>query len=704
MQSFIELGLDARLCAALAEQGIETPFPIQSATLGDALAGRDICAMAPTGSGKTLAFGLALLQRCQKASPRRPRALVLVPTRELAQQVAAAIMPFGKPTQRWVMAFYGGAGMDRQIQALRRGVDIAVATPGRLTDLVKRGECDLSDIETIVLDEADRMADMGFMPQVRWLLDFVPPKRQVLLFSATLDGDVGELVAEYLNNPVRHEVAGQHVDGEEGVALRAPQYRVVVRQENKLATAAQLTGAARRALVFVKNRFSTERIAEQISYQGPSALYLHGGMSQYARTSAVKRWAAGEATVLVATDIAARGLHVENLDLVVHYDAPQDEKDFVHRSGRTARAGNRGVVVNLIRKEHLRATEKMESRLGVEAMTVELSAVMEELSEISGTLPADGDRDAWAPGLSAETDRDSEVRVSSDRYDRSGGDRSRGDHSRGDRPWADRPRDDRPRGDRPRGDRPWADRPREDRPREDRPWAARPERTNSGWNDRPREERPRDDRPREDRPWAARPERASNGWNERPRADRPAAERQAGDRPFPLRPDRPQGEWNDRPRFERPREDRPWGARPERTPGTWIDQPQTDRPQTDRPQADRPRDDRPRQDRSWATRDDRPQADRPRDDRPRNDWNDRPRDDRPGRDRPWAEHGERPSRPTGPWKEQPTSDQTTGPSAPWDGEVRQEREHRAPRFDDTGRPLNRRARRSLEFGAVEAQV
>ena len=753
MTSFSDLGVDARLCTSLTEAGIETPFPIQVATLPDALAGRDICAMAPTGSGKTLAFGITLLQMTAKAGPRQPSALVLVPTRELAQQVANALVPFGKSTGRWIMAFYGGAGMPRQIEALRRGVDIAVATPGRLTDLVKRGDCDLSNVEYVVVDEADRMADMGFMPQIRWLLDWVSPKRQIQLFSATLDGDVGILVKEYLNDPVRHEVAGQHVDGEgdADAATRAPQYRILVRNDNKPDIVAQLGAVARRTVVFAKNRFSTERIADQISERGSEALYLHGGMSQYARTATVKSWAAGHGRILVATDVAARGLHVDCLDLVVHYDAPQDEKDFIHRSGRTARAGNRGVVVNLVRKEMMRATEKMEQRLGVSATTVELPSVLEELREIVDSSPEQeakiaADRSGWGAG---RTDRPERERPS---Y----GDRPRyGDRDRGG--FGDRPRQERPRfGDRERsfgggrpsygerssssdrpsyGDRsryesrdraPYAERPRrddadraqrEERPASDLANAPAVEPTGfvgdvaadrPAFNDRPRfENRDRPtygDRPvRDDRTRFEHRDRPAYG--DRPVGDRPAY----GDRPSSG--DRPRFENRDRPRLadrDRPTyADRgrpsggaraPFGDRPgvgDRDRPAFNDRSRfeprfehRDRPAYgDRPVGDRPEhgDRRTFADRPPFENRDRPASgDRPvREDRPRFENRDRSAtgDRPPRRDRAEAFGGERPIR---------------EPKADFDGEG----STRIARFDEAGKPLNRKARRAMQFGAT----
>ena len=364
MNAFAALGLAPRLVDTLAQEGIDAPFPVQSITIPDALTGRDLCGKAPTGSGKTLAYGLAVVQLARKANRRMPSALILVPTRELAQQVASALTPFARTQGRWVTAFYGGAGMMRQIEDLRRGVDIAVATPGRLTDLINRNEMSLEETHLVVIDEADRMADMGFTPQVTWLLDSVAKERQILLFSATLDGDVEHLVKKYMNDPVTHSLSTE--DDEEAVMRRAKHLAVGTATPTKFQDLAYLCDASQRTILFVKNRFATERTADALTDLGVSALAMHGGMTQAARSKALARWASGGVRALVATDVAARGVHVDAVDLVVHVDPPQEHKDYLHRSGRTARAGATGVVVSMLRKEQRKGAAVMFKRLGVE--------------------------------------------------------------------------------------------------------------------------------------------------------------------------------------------------------------------------------------------------------------------------------------------------------------------------------------------------
>ncbi len=383
MSSFADLGIEARLCDALLHAGIATPFPIQEITLKDALAGRDVCGKAPTGSGKTLAYGLAVIQQVEKARPRRPRALVLVPTRELAGQVATALAPYGQARQRWVTAFFGGAGMMRQISDLKRGVDVAVATPGRITDLVMRNECDLSDVDLVVIDEADRMADMGFTPQVSWLLDRVSENRQILLFSATLDGDVDNLIKTYLKDPVQHEMASPTGEDEDtSVLQRARHFTTPSRNDTKFQDVSYIVDASEKAIVFVKNRFATERMADALESLGVTALAMHGGMTQAARSKSLQRWADGKVKALIATDVAARGVHVDGVELVVHVDVPQDQKDYLHRSGRTARAGASGVVVSLMRKEQRKQMAAMFGRLGVEVEEVTGADIREVLGEV----------------------------------------------------------------------------------------------------------------------------------------------------------------------------------------------------------------------------------------------------------------------------------------------------------------------------------
>ena len=615
--TFAQLGVPADLCAELDQLGITTPFPVQAATLPDCLAGLDVCGQAPTGSGKTLAYGLAVMARVSEGQSGRPKALILVPVRELAEQVTRALVPFGRGRRRWVQALVGGQDIYRQIDALRRGVAVAVATPGRMSDLVRRGDADLSGVEIVVIDEADRMGDMGFMPQVRELLDDIQGTPQVLLFSATLDGDVGELIKEYQKDPVHHSAEGIAGSLDED-GLAGEHLRVQVRHDNKLNVAATLAGPTRKTLVFVKNRFATERTADQISDLGVAATHLHGGLTQSGRARALRAWTNGEVKVLVATDLVARGLHVEGVDLVLHLDPPQDIKDYVHRSGRTGRAGAQGTVVNLIRKEQRRGTMAMENRLGVTARDVDITEVLQRLrvqvAEAQVSEAAESQRQTelrkGRPERPERPDRGSRSpRGRDDRggYGGSGGsggrprssapDRDRG--ARGFERIADRPTaSERPAyGDRattasrPQGDRPWQDRPS--------PAAPRPA-SDRAWQDRsaPAAPRPASDRAWQDRsaPAAARPA-SDRAWQDRsaPAAARPASDRAWQDRSAPAAP-RPASDraWQDR---SAPAAARPAGGR------TWQDRSQTARPTGDRPAGDRPRDGVAR---SFSPTDDRP--------------------------------------------------------------------------------------------------
>jgi superfamily II DNA/RNA helicase len=361
--TFEELGVPAILTGVLARRGVTTPLPIQARTIPDALHGRDVLGRAETGSGKTLAFGLPLLIRAAARPPGsrpRPWALVLVPTRELARQVHDELAPLAGALGLRLLAVYGGAPTRTQIQALRRGVDVVVATPGRLTDLLEQGACSLDAIALTVIDEADHMADMGFLPAVTWLLDRVPAGGQRLLFSATLDNGVDVLVRRYLADPVRHAVSP--VTG--GVARMDHRF-VTVTALDKVAVAADLAARSGRVLLFVRTRHGAARLARQLGRAGVPAGALHGDMAQRARERALAAFAAGRAPVLVATDIAARGIHVDGVDLVVHFDPPNEHKAYLHRSGRTARAGAAGNVVTLVLPEQASDVAKLLRRAGV---------------------------------------------------------------------------------------------------------------------------------------------------------------------------------------------------------------------------------------------------------------------------------------------------------------------------------------------------
>src|SRR3954453_17666779 len=341
--TFGALGVADDLCARLTRARRTEPFPIQAAAIHPALAGKDVCGRAPTGSGKTLGFGLPIAQRVARARPNRPRALILAPTRELAAQIETELRPLLAIRKRGVASFYGGVGFGPQLKALRRGVDIAVGCPGRVADLVKRGDLNLSDVDIVVIDEADRMADMGFLPEVRRLLDRVQPKRQTLLFSATLDGDVDVLVRNYQRQPVRCEVAPpeRHDD-------RTVHHFVDTVREERVALTVDLVVGHGSPPVFCRTKRGADRVARQLKNAGVSSAAIHGDRSQGQRQRALAAFQAGKVQALVATDVAARGIHVDDVGCVVHFDIPADAKDYLHRSGRTGRAGAAGFVVSFV--------------------------------------------------------------------------------------------------------------------------------------------------------------------------------------------------------------------------------------------------------------------------------------------------------------------------------------------------------------------
>jgi len=394
--SFDALGVSPELVATLSRLGITEPFPIQALAIADALAGRDVCGKAKTGSGKTLAFGLPLLQRIAEASaragalagspqsePRRPGGLVLVPTRELARQVADVLAPLAQPLGCRLAVCYGGTGMDAQIKALHKGVDVVVATPGRLIDLLQRGEISLAAVETVVLDEADRMADMGFLPQVEWVLRHLTMAHQTMLFSATLDGDIDYLVRNHLTDPVRHEV----VSDTQMVGELEHRF-LLVHQLDKVKVAASVARGAYRTLVFTRTKRGADRLTQQLRREGVKAAAIHGDLRQTAREKALKDFADGKLPVLVATDVAARGIHVDGIDIVVHYDPPEDQKAYLHRSGRTARAGEEGVVVTLVLWDQQRDVERIQKRLGIHQPVVEVFSNDPRLADLRSWDPA----------------------------------------------------------------------------------------------------------------------------------------------------------------------------------------------------------------------------------------------------------------------------------------------------------------------------
>src|SRR5215210_170367 len=383
--SFLDLGVPARFVESLARAGIAEPFPVQAATLPDALAGRDLCGRAPTGSGKTLGFGIPLMARITQAEPRHPTGLVLVPTRELAEQVQRAFVPLGRAAWRFVQAVYGGAPMGPQVYSLRKGASVVVATPGRLLDLIEQGHCDLSKVEVLVIDEADRMADLGFMPDVRKLIDMTPATRQTMLWSATLDGDVNELVQEYLRDPARHDLVGDEQFGNTDHRF------VVTTPTDRVDAAVELMKSHGPTMVFVKTRFGVEDVTAALMNAGVRAASLHGGRTQQARSRTLEDFKRGKIQALVATDVAARGIHVNDVELVVHYDLPDNEKDYLHRSGRTGRAGKDGTVIAFVPPSRQRVARRM-----IEA----LEALDIEVTWDAGSAPGPrdrGERREWTP-------------------------------------------------------------------------------------------------------------------------------------------------------------------------------------------------------------------------------------------------------------------------------------------------------------------
>jgi superfamily II DNA/RNA helicase len=365
--TFRDLGVSAGLVDALAASGITEPFAIQAMTVADGLAGKDVLGKAKTGSGKTLAFGIPLLERVTKAEPRRPHGLVLVPTRELANQVKDVLAPLGKIKGLRVRAFYGGVGMDPQVEALRKGVDLVIGTPGRLIDLMERGEISFSAVQMLVLDEADRMADMGFLPQVQKILHRVESEHQTMLFSATLDRGIDRLVARYLKDPVSHEVESK----EETVDEMHHRF-LLVHQMDKVKVVASISRGVDRTLVFCRTKRGADRLVEQLLRERVRAGAIHGDLRQVARERALEDFSSGKLPVLVATDVAARGIHVDGVDVVVHYDPPEDHKAYLHRSGRTARAGEAGVAVMLSLWNQENEVRVIQRRLKLEQPIVEV--------------------------------------------------------------------------------------------------------------------------------------------------------------------------------------------------------------------------------------------------------------------------------------------------------------------------------------------
>ncbi|WP_019887596.1 DEAD/DEAH box helicase [Streptomyces purpureus] len=609
--TFGDLGLPEGIVRKLAQNGVTTPFPIQAATIPDALAGKDILGRGRTGSGKTLSFGLPLLATLAggHTEKKKPRGVILTPTRELAMQVADALQPYGDVLGLKMKVVCGGTSMGNQIYALERGVDILVATPGRLRDIINRGACSLEQVKVAVLDEADQMADLGFLPEVTELLDQVPEGGQRLLFSATLENEIDTLVKRYLVNPVTHEV-----DPSAGAVTTMTHHVLVVKPKDKAPVTAAIAARKGRTIIFVRTQLGADRIAEQLVEAGVKADALHGGMTQGARTRVLADFKEGYVNALVATDVAARGIHVDGIDLVLNVDPAGDHKDYLHRSGRTARAGRSGVVVSLALPHQRRQIFRLMEDAGVDAsrhIVGGAGAFDPEVAEITGArslteVQADSANNAAKQAEREVVDltrqlervqrRAAELREEADRLV------ARAARERGEDPQAavaevteaaeaevaaaaapvveERPeRQERPaferrddRGNFERRDR--RDDRRDDRggDRGDRGGFRRDDRPSGGFrrdNDRPfnrdrRDERPsggfrRDDRPsggfrrddRDDRGGFRRDDRPSGGFR---RDDRPSGGHRGSDRPFnrDRRDDRPSGGFR--------RDDRPSGG------------------------------------------------------------------------------------------------------------------------------------------------
>lgn len=378
--TFASLGVPEAIATALSNRGIDEPFPIQIATIPPALAGRDLCGKAPTGSGKTIAFGVPMVARVTRSAPKKPHGLVLAPTRELAIQVAEELENLNSGLR--ILAVYGGAGIEPQIKKLRAGIDIVVATPGRLIDLLDRNCCDLRSVTFAVVDEADRMADMGFLPDVKRILDETRDDRQTVLFSATLDGAIDSLIKRYQKNPVMHEVE----DEETGDVVH---HFWISERTERVALLAQICDRLGPTIVFSRTKHGSDRIAKQLGNAGIKAAAIHGNRSQAQRERALEAFHRGDVQALVATDVAARGIHVDDIDVVIHYDPPEDHKAYLHRSGRTARAGQGGLVVTLLLWDQELEVKRLQKRLGEDQPMPEVFSNNPILQDLTNWTPVE---------------------------------------------------------------------------------------------------------------------------------------------------------------------------------------------------------------------------------------------------------------------------------------------------------------------------
>ena len=381
--TFASLGVAAPLVDVLTERGITSAFPIQELTISDALAGRDVCGKAQTGSGKTLAFGIPTVQRLTATKPGAVAALVLVPTRELATQVFEELSPLCAAVDVTALAVYGGSDIDKAIRDIRAGTELVVATPGRMIDLIERGEIDISGVRHVVIDEADRMADMGFLPQVEWILRRIEGDHQTLLFSATLDGAVDGLVRRYQQDPVRHEVAAEEV------TVSEMKHRFIrVHQMDKVKVAATIIQASNKVIVFCNTKRACDKVADELDRLGVEVEAIHGDLRQRNREQALGRFSDGKLQALVATDVAGRGIHVDDVDVVIHYDPPDDHKTYLHRSGRTARAGGSGLAVTLMLWDQELFIKRLQKRLALDVPIVEMFSNDARLADLTAWDPS----------------------------------------------------------------------------------------------------------------------------------------------------------------------------------------------------------------------------------------------------------------------------------------------------------------------------
>jgi len=358
---FSDFDISPNLVQALKKKGLTKPFEVQLETIPETILGKDICCRAPTGSGKTLAFGIPLLERSKKAKSKLPTSLILTPTRELAEQIQNVLNPLAKSIDRDIVAIYGGTSYQPQLRRLKSGVDIVVACPGRLLDLLDRGSLSLENIDVVVVDEADRMADMGFIKPVRSILDKCPKKCQTILFSATLDNEVSEIVRLYQKNPINIRV------GPEDISIENMQHMFwTVKNHGKATIAVEVINKCGRSMIFCRTRRGVDRLGKKMYEAGISNSVLHGGLKQGQRDRSMKEFSTGKSIALICTDVAARGIDIEGVNCIIHYDPPEDGKAYKHRSGRTARAGSEGLVISLAQKSQQKLYGKIQTEVGID--------------------------------------------------------------------------------------------------------------------------------------------------------------------------------------------------------------------------------------------------------------------------------------------------------------------------------------------------